>query len=117
MTEPYNNAHREGEGSFAASAYGPFADYCTRDERVEVPEVVVAEYGAKWPLTRGFDTFGVGEGLTFLDEISGGKDVDGVPLNGPDYTVDVHAVTPYVVGHDKVTRVGSLTGGHSASDT
>lgn len=68
-------------------------------------------------MTRVLDTFGVGEGLTLLDEDSGGKDVDGVPLHGSDCTVDVHADSSYVVGHSKVTRAGSLTGGHSTSDT
>lgn len=30
-----NMAHVMGEGVLSASAYVPFADYCTRDDRVE----------------------------------------------------------------------------------
>lgn len=41
MTESNNNTHMDGgndiEIMLAASAYGPLADYCTRDERVVVP--------------------------------------------------------------------------------
>lgn len=68
-------------------------------------------------MARVLDTLGVGVGLTFELVDSGWAVADGVSMDVSDSTVDVHADSACVVGHDKVARVGSLTGGHAASDT